>query len=66
MGGTANLAVFGGNLPPSLGLLRESSLHEAREGDACGLVAHRNGQVARSTHCGLQSEFMGSLGLFRP
>ncbi len=56
MGGTANLAVLGGlsaeqagNLPPSLARQGDSPFSETSGGKTCGLVAHRNGQVARST-----------------
>ncbi len=49
MGGTANLAVLGGNLPPSLAGSLDSPFSEGFACKACGLVARRNGQVARST-----------------
>jgi hypothetical protein len=49
MGGTANLAVLGGNLPPSSAQIDGSLFSDTSGRNACGLVAQRNGQVARST-----------------
>jgi hypothetical protein len=48
-GGTANLAVRGGNLPPrALAFL--TLLFVPTPSKTVGLVARQNGQVARSTH----------------
>ena len=49
MGGTANLAVLGGNVPPSRARQLNSLIRESRMSKAWRLVAHRNGPVARST-----------------
>ncbi len=49
MGGTANLAVLGGNGRPSLAWQWDTVSRETAPRSACGLVAHRDGQVARST-----------------
>ena len=49
MGGTGYQPVLGGNLPPSLAQRAKPGPGETPEREACGLVAHRNGQVARST-----------------
>ena len=48
-GGTGYQPVLGGNLPPSLARQSDSLVSEIPGSQACGLVAHRNGQVARST-----------------
>jgi len=49
MGGTANLAVRGGNLPPRDGWAANPLSGVADAPGAVGLVARQNGQVARST-----------------
>src|SRR5213594_4636369 len=49
LGGTANLAVLGGNLPPSLEHHRRSPFGAAIRSESGGLVARRHGQVARAT-----------------
>jgi hypothetical protein len=48
-GGTANLAVLGGNLPPSRTHRQRSAFGEIVVRAAVGLVARQNGPVARST-----------------
>src|SRR5881409_853915 len=48
-GGTANLAVLGGNLPPSCGHRRCSPFSPCSRRAVVGLVARQNGQVARPT-----------------
>ena len=45
----ATKPVLGGNLPPSLARQLNSLISELPSSKACGLVARRNGQVARST-----------------
>ena len=50
MGGTGYQPVLGGNLPPSPARIQGPPDVKAFGRNACGLVAHRNGQVARSTH----------------
>ena len=49
MGGTGYQPVLGGNLPPNLVWQLDSLISEILGGKVCGLAAHRNGQVARST-----------------
>jgi hypothetical protein len=49
LGGTANLAVLGGNLPPSLGAQNDSPVSVPRRLQTGGLVARQNGPVAHST-----------------
>ena len=51
-GGTANLAVLGGNLPTSPHVEMGHHTVGFRAGEAGGLVAHPNGPVARSTRSG--------------
>jgi len=50
MGGTANLAVRGGNLPPHRSCDGRSQLDAWFSAPAVGLAARQNGQVSRSTH----------------
>ena len=47
-GGPANLAVLGGNLPPSFGTSQVEPNVRRRHSQSAGLVARRNGPVARS------------------
>src|SRR5688572_5489516 len=49
LGGTANLAVLGGNLPPSRTHGHRSPFSEIVVRTTVGLVARQNGPVARST-----------------
>src|SRR5438093_6883646 len=49
LGGTANLAVLCGNLPPSLEHHRRSPFGAAIRPESGGLVARQYGQVARAT-----------------
>jgi hypothetical protein len=49
LGGTANLAVLGGNLPPSRAHKDCSPFSKYHARSAVGLVARQNGPVARST-----------------
>jgi len=53
MGGTANLAVLGGNMPPSLRSeagVTNGPMAESIGLRVVGLGARQNGQVARSTN----------------
>ena len=54
-GGTANLAVLGGNVPPSQTHEDRSPLSEDVVRLAVGLVARQNGPVARSTRTSTES-----------
>jgi hypothetical protein len=48
LGGTAKVAVLGGNLPPSRAHEEPSPIHERSARSAVGLVVRQNGPVARS------------------
>jgi hypothetical protein len=49
LGGTGNLPVLGGNLPPSLASFKIERSGSRSADYGYGLVARNNGQVARST-----------------
>jgi hypothetical protein len=49
LGGTANLAVLGGNLPPSFGTIVRTNMVGSGRTKRGGRVARHNGPVARST-----------------
>jgi hypothetical protein len=49
LGGTANLAVAGGNLPPAFIPAGKAPFGALKKTSAGGLVAHQNGLEARST-----------------
>ena len=66
-GGTANLAVLGGNLPPSSGGAAMSPKDETNHPALAGLVARPHGPVARATQTGYgivpsQFPFAGLVG----